>query len=89
MKIYTEFEVRKAIELAQECEHECGGVYFDYTKKEIIDELTPIELPSDEEINEVAMIVYGFDARNIKDVLEYKAFKRGAKYVINKIRGDK
>lgn len=34
------------------------------------------------------MIVYGFDARDIKDVLEYKAFKRGAKYVINKIGGN-
>jgi len=47
MKLYTEEQVKKAIELAQECEHECGGVYFDYTEKEIIDELTPIELPSD------------------------------------------
>ena len=50
IKIYTEEQVRKAIELAQECEHECGGVYFDYTEKEIIDELTPIKLPSDEEL---------------------------------------
>ena len=51
MKLYTEEQLKKAIELAQECEHECGGVYFDYTEKEIIDELTPIELPSDEEID--------------------------------------
>ena len=49
----------------------------------------PIELPSDEEISEVAMVVYGFDAMDIKDVLEYKAFKRGAKYVINKIGDNK
>lgn len=47
MKLYTEEQVKKAIELAQECEHECGGVYFDYTQTEVIDELTPIELPSD------------------------------------------
>ena len=54
MKLYTEEQLKKAIELAQECEHECGGVYFDYTEKEIIDELTPIELPSDEDIREWA-----------------------------------
>ena len=52
MKLYTEKQLKKAIELAQECEHECGGVYFDYTEKEIIDELTPIELPSDEEVEQ-------------------------------------
>ena len=49
MKLYTEDQLKKAIKLAQECEHECGGVYFDYTEKEIIDELTPIELPSDKD----------------------------------------
>lgn len=48
MKLYTEEQLRKAIELAQKCEHECGGVYFDYTETEIIETLTPIELPSDE-----------------------------------------
>jgi hypothetical protein len=78
MKLYTEFEVRKAIELAQECEHECGGVYFDYTKKEIIDELTPIELPSDEEIEREAR------DENIYNNLQ---FRKGAKMVINKIQG--
>jgi hypothetical protein len=54
IKFYTEEQVRKAIELAQKCEHECGGVYFDYTETEIIENLTPIELPSDEEIEKKA-----------------------------------
>ena len=87
MKLYTEEQLKKAIELAQECEHECGGVYFDYTEKEIIDELTPIELPSDEEIKKVSQDRYGVDLINIYGILEYKAFNRGAKYVINKIQG--
>lgn len=52
MKLYTEEQVRKAIELSQECEYECGGVYFDYTETEIIEQITQIELPSDEEIGQ-------------------------------------
>ncbi len=80
MKIYTEFEVRKAIELAQECEHECGGVYFDYTKKEIIDELTPIELPSDEEI--------GKEFKHSSENWEVRqALEVGAKWMRDKIHG--
>ena len=73
MKLYTEEQVRNLL-------NKMDVIYS-------LEDLTPIELPTDEEINEVAMVVYGFDARDIKDVLEYKAFKRGAKYVINKILG--
>ena len=78
MKLYTEEQV-KMLDI------NCGNSTLD----EVIGCLTPIELPSDEEISEVAMVVYGFDAMDIKDVLEYKAFKRGAKYVINKIGDNK
>lgn len=53
MKLYTEEQVGKAIELAQKCEHDCGGVYFENGVKDVLEELTPIELPSDEEIEEV------------------------------------
>jgi hypothetical protein len=45
MKLYTEEQVRKAIDL--------GRDYYDgwdRTEKDIINSLTPIELPSDEEI---------------------------------------
>ena len=53
IKLYTELEVIKAITRAQECDSDCGGVYFYYeTPNGIIEELTPIELPSDEEIEE-------------------------------------
>ena len=91
MKLYTESEVRKAIELSRDT-HQEGKPYlerdeYDYSIDEVVDLLTPIKLPSDEEINEVAMVVYGFNAKDIKDVLEYKAFKRGAKWMRNKIQG--
>lgn len=79
MKLYTEEQVRKAIELAQECEHECGGVYFDYTETEIIERLTPIELPSDEEIKDQANKVHNelFD--------EFYSYTDGAKWLRDKI----
>ena len=84
MKLYTEEQVHSAMLLALG-RH---GIYIPNKHyQDLIDLLTPIELPSDEEINEVAMVVYGFDARDIKDVLEYKAFKRGAKWMRDKIQG--
>jgi hypothetical protein len=51
MKLYTEEQVKEAIEIAQKCDHDCGGVYFDYgTTDGILQQLTPIELPSNEEV---------------------------------------
>lgn len=50
MKLYTEEQLRKAIDMARE--------YYDgfsYTEKEIIESLTPIELPSDEEIEKLEL----------------------------------
>lgn len=97
MKLYTEEQVRKAIELAQECEHECGGVYFDYTETEIIETLTPIELPSDELIEIEASYTYRLYPNNQKEHPEYKygedinaprkrkAFIKGAKWLRDKI----
>lgn len=52
-KLYTEEQVKKAIQLAQKCESDCGGVYFYYENApEIIEDLSPIQLPTDEEIKE-------------------------------------
>lgn len=52
MKLYTENQVKYAIKKAQKCDHDCGGVYFHYIETtDIIDELTPILLPTDEEID--------------------------------------
>ena len=46
-----------------------------------------IKLPSDEEISEESMDVYGKLSASITDVLQYKAFKRGAKWMRDKIQG--
>jgi hypothetical protein len=48
---------------------------------------TPIELPSDEEISEESMDLYGKLSASLNDVLQYKAFKRGAKWMRDKIQG--
>jgi len=45
MKLYTEEQVKKAISIAE---------YKDYEYEQIIDELTPIEIPSDKDIENVA-----------------------------------
>ena len=46
-----------------------------------------IKLPSDEEISEESMDLYGKLSATITDVLQYKAFKRGAKWMRDKIQG--
>ena len=79
MKLYTEEQVKKAIEIAQKCDHDCGGVYFDYgTTDGILQQLTPIELPSDEEIDK---------ADNEERINQHYAFMRGAIWMRDKIQG--
>ena len=86
MKLYTEFEVRKAIELARDT-HQEGKPYlekdeYDYSVDEIVNYLlTPIKLPSDEEVEEMG-----------KDVIVYNDTKRGwfiegLKFMRDKIQG--
>jgi hypothetical protein len=75
MKLYTEEEVRKAIELSD-------GRSID----EVLAGLTPIEMPSDEEIDEVAS-----DYRSNSKFCDIEIFEDGAKFAIkwmrDKIRG--
>lgn len=87
MKLYTDEQVRKAIALAQDCDSDCGGVYFLYeTPDGIMEELTPIELPSDEEIdNKIAEELSGF--LESEWVYEYNdGFQHGAKWIISHIK---
>ena len=56
IKLYTEEQVKKAISIAE---------YGDYECKHIIDELTPIELPSDEEIEDKGKWVFNNDGHTI------------------------
>lgn len=76
-KLYTEEQVRKAINLAQKCENDCGGVYFYCTETEVIDELTPIELPTEEDIEKEFTIGNQIFTDRIV----------GAKWVLDKIKG--
>ena len=89
MKLYTEFEVRNAIELARDT-HQEGKPYlekdeYDYSVDEIVNYLlTPIELPSDEEIYNEAQI----KKDNIKLLpFDMASFQFGAMWLKDKIQG--
>ena len=71
MKLYTEEQVLKAIREAR--------YYSDLIKPDnvILKELTPIELPSDEEIDKKS-----FERLTLAQI---SGFRLGAKYVIDKI----
>jgi hypothetical protein len=85
MKLYTEEQVRKAIELSRDT-HPQGMGYvvkdvYDYSMDEVVDLLTHIELPSDKEIWDKA-------DEELSGVRHY-AFMRGAKWMRDKIQGGK
>jgi hypothetical protein len=84
MKLYTEEQLIQAIKWAQKCDHDCGGVYFYYeTSNDILEDLTPIELPSDEEIDKEAFQVPYDNTRGFYDL----QFIKGAKWMRDKIQG--
>jgi hypothetical protein len=79
MKLYTEEQVRKAIELSRDT-HPQGRGYvvkdeYDYSMDEVVDLLTPIEIPSDEEIDYA------------ETQMPMNTFELGAKWMRNKIQG--
>jgi hypothetical protein len=82
MKLYTEEQVRKAIELSRDT-HQEGRAYmerdeYDYSMDEVLDLLTPIELPSDEEISiEASNRHYGTNFKHV--------FASGAKWMKEQI----
>jgi len=73
MKLYTEEQVLQII----------GNLNREYfvTPEELLEEmkLTPIELPSDEEIKK--------ESRFMDDILETVGFQAGSKFVIDRIQG--
>ena len=74
MKLYTEEQVKMAIQMADKYNYlitleECG----------ILNQLTPIELPSDEEIEEQGNLIKDSSMRSI--------YILGAKWMRNKIQG--
>jgi hypothetical protein len=72
MKLYTEEEIIRAIELS-----DCRSI------DEVLAGLTPIELPSDEEIDKEAFQVPYDNARGFYDL----QFIKGAKWMRDKIQG--
>jgi hypothetical protein len=76
MKLYTEEQVRHAIKMARSS-YNIFTTPFIYNQDEVLQQLTPIQLPSDEEIDTASLMIS-------KD---RKEFLMGAKYVINKIQG--
>jgi len=86
MKLYTEEQVRKAIELSRDTHYE-GRAYmereeYDYSMDEVVDFLIPIKLPSDEEI-EASM----FPLNSPEQELYNGGREEGAKWMRNKIQG--
>jgi hypothetical protein len=76
MKLYTEEQVREAyLEGWTDGQHENIG-YID----RVVFSLTPIELPTDEEIQQEADCFHGLESYN-------STFKQGAKWMRDKIQG--
>ena len=86
VKLYTEDQVKKAIKLTQEYEHARGSVYVYYTETEVLEELAPIEIPSDQEIENWANTP-SFVGRPSGAVVGSRI--EGAEWVIDKIGGNK
>jgi hypothetical protein len=83
MKLYTEEQVRKMLEVCIDSDlYEHILTFEDILKTEI-----PIELPSDEEIEKESFDLYANHSRYLLHVHQYKAFKRGAKWMRDKITG--
>ena len=81
MKLYTETEVKNAIQIAAKHRY-----LFDSEETEIINLLSPIQLPSDEEIREERLLQFP-DSEYANRANDRLAFYCGAKFVINKIQG--
>jgi hypothetical protein len=82
MKLYTEEQVFKAIQMADKYHYLITSEECD-----IVNSLTPIELPSDEEIEKESFDLYANHNTYSLNVRQYKAFKRGAKWMSDKIQG--
>lgn len=86
MKLYTEEDLRKAfIDGHKRGWSRAVYMHTGRTNKDADEflnenELTPIEIPTDEEIKNESDSFYSLESYNL-------TFERGAKYVINKIQG--
>lgn len=88
MKLYTEEQVRKAMSAIYD--------YIDFSEDEILEQLTPIKLPSDEEIIEDGADTWVFKTNSMKwsnnnDEAgdNFGSFIAGAKWMKEKILNQK
>lgn len=88
MKLYTEYQVRQAIKMADKYHH-----ILDSEETEIISVLEPIELPTYEEIDDYARTEAKIKEADYNDttigLFAYVEFKIGAKWVIEQIEKQK
>jgi predicted PP-loop superfamily ATPase len=77
MKLYTEEQVK---EIYFKGVHN-GRLHIEGKCSDEVESLTPIELPSDEEIKK--------ESRFMDDILETVGFQAGSKFVIDRIQGSK
>jgi hypothetical protein len=83
VKLYTEEQVKEMFEQFQT--H--LPFHYEILLQEHMKKLTPIELPSDEEIEKESFNLYANHSRYLLHVHQYKAFKRGAKWMRDKLQG--
>jgi hypothetical protein len=83
MKLYTEEQVK---EIYFKGVHN-GRLHIEGKCSDEVESLTPIELPSDEEIAKEATDLFGKTTKIYISIIQCKAFKGGAKWMRNKIQG--
>ena len=85
MKLYTEEQVRKAINDGSLYSYINGNFEFKNSEDDIINSLTPIEIPSDEEITKGIDENIPIDEKDMWSERFY--FTIGAKWMRDKIQG--
>ena len=78
MKLYTEEQVRELVRNTY-----CGNFYDNDTPDDLVNELTPIELPSDEEIITASLPTLVGSSYSSEYI---KGFNDGTKWVIEQIK---
>jgi len=83
MKLYTEEQVKHAIKMARSS-YALFTTPFIYEHDEVLEQLTPIELPSDEEIEKANPFVFGSKHLGTRDM---DIWELGSKWMRDKIEG--
>ena len=88
MKLYTEEQVRHAIKMARSS-YNTFTTAFMYNQDEVLEQLTPIELPTDEEIEDKGKWVFNNEGYTIFNHYNtVPSWVEGAKWMRDKIGGN-